>query len=230
MLQQQQRGNSTPTTLRRSNRPAAATLSVLRGRVTCLVWILLVIYLSFLFTFFSAMEEHNQNKQQNNYSEPKNAVADVGNGKIIQSPVVVNKQAADPALPRNRPASYADWRKLAVDLAQLTPSETLARLEQDDPFGVRAVETFLANVSPEEPVEDVLEGIGKIFSCPAQAQRLGFPDRRNVTKAQAFRQATRGYFVFFQHLRKAGGTNVCTLATANIPKPNLPSYFCMPGK
>ena len=228
---QQQRGAGTPT-LRRSNRPTAATLSVLRGRVTCLVWILLVIYLSFLYTFFSAVEQRHQNKQQNNNnnnSEPKNAAADVGIGKRIQSPVVVNKQAAV-APPPPRPSSYADWRKLAMDLAQLTPSETLARLEQDDPFGVRAVETFLANVSPEEPVEDVLEGIGKIFSCPPKAQRLGFPDRRNVTKAQAFRQATRGYFVFFQHLRKAGGTNVCTLATANIPKPNLPSYFCMPGE
>ena len=37
-----------------------------------------------------------------------------------------------------------------------------------------------------------------------------------------------GTFLFFQHLRKAGGTNFCTLAQRNLPSSQVPPYYCMP--
>jgi len=35
-------------------------------------------------------------------------------------------------------------------------------------------------------------------------------------------------FLFFQHLRKAGGTFFCDLATRNLAPKRLPDYYCMP--
>ena len=226
--QQQQQKSNAPRLRREQNRSSpAATLSLLRGRLTCPVWVLLLIYLSFLYTFFSVMEKHPSNPQGEIKNEP--AAAAAAPMLRTSASVLVERAGGQKAdQPRQRPSSYADWRKLAVELAQLPPSEILTRLEQEDPFGVRALEKMMAQVSPEELFEDLLPRITQIFPCPSTTERLGFPDQRNLTKAQAFRDNAPGVFIFFQHLRKAGGTNVCTLATANLPKKNLPSYFCMP--
>lgn len=123
------------------------------------------------------------------------------------------------------PRSYDEWRKLAVDLARLSPAETLATLERDDPFGVRG----LAKILKEQESLD-FAAIEKLFPCPPLDQRLSFPDQRNNTKARDFRENrdASGTFLFFQHLRKAGGTHFCTLAQANMAKPEIPQYFCMP--
>ena len=34
--------------------------------------------------------------------------------------------------------------------------------------------------------------------------------------------------IFYQHLRKAGGTSFCDLANKNIPRKEIPPYYCMP--
>jgi hypothetical protein len=36
------------------------------------------------------------------------------------------------------------------------------------------------------------------------------------------------YFIYFQHLRKAGGTHFCNLTQQNIPQQYVPQYYCMP--
>ena len=51
---------------------------------------------------------------------------------------------------------------------------------------------------------------------------------RIESKAQDFRDEKPGTFLFFQHLRKAGGTNFCSLAENNLPKKAQPRYYCMP--
>jgi hypothetical protein len=136
---------------------------------------------------------------------------------------------------------------MAVELAKLPPAQVLTKLEQDDPFGVRTLnqqieqyhqqQQFLdgATAQQEQLAQGLLEKIKtELFPCPTSPQqRISYPDQRNHTKVQAFRSydtttTTNGYFILFQHLRKAGGTNICTLATANLHKRNLPPYYCMP--
>ena len=49
-----------------------------------------------------------------------------------------------------------------------------------------------------------------MFECPTD--RITLPDQRNHTKSIEYRANKVGTFLFFQHLRKAGGTNFCKLA------------------
>jgi hypothetical protein len=111
-----------------------------------------------------------------------------------------------------------DYKKIAMELARLTPAETLRRLDEDDPFGVRSL----------------LLGSKKLWNntlaslpCPIH-QRISKPDRRNHTRSALFRNNGDGTFLYFQHLRKAGGTHFCTLAEDNLPPRNVPPYYCMP--
>eukprot|EP00977_Amphora_coffeiformis_P002173 scaffold425_cov175-Amphora_coffeaeformis.AAC.32 len=216
------RGNNTMLRLSRPSSSAGAKLSALRGQIACFVWLLVLIYLVFLFVFISSMNDHN-NISKN--AAASNDAMDVVAPGAFQGSTGKSVSASSSS---TSPRSYAEWRKLAVDLAKLPPAKVLLRLEQDDPFGVRAIAKVLKGVPMDQTLEDLWPKLTSVFSCPPNEQRLSFPDQRNVTKAQAFRDNTEGYFIFFQHLRKAGGTNVCTLATANLPRKNLPSYYCMP--
>jgi len=36
--------------------------------------------------------------------------------------------------------------------------------------------------------------------------------------------------VFYEHLSKAGGTSFCTMAKANMPREEIPKYYCMPSE
>jgi len=171
----------------------------------------------------STMDDQINSNGNNNDNKRNKAAVNSGAGAIV-APGALSKSSGGSTTPR----SYAEWRKLVVDLAKLPPAETLTRLELDDPFGVRAIAKVLEGVPMDQTLQDLLPTLTSVFTCPPKEQRLSFPDQRNATKAQAFRDNTKGYFIFFQHLRKAGGTNVCTMATANLPRKNLPSYYCMP--
>ncbi|CAM9519665.1 unnamed protein product, partial [Hapterophycus canaliculatus] len=94
------------------------------------------------------------------------------------------------------------------------PGELARILEEEDPFKV-AVE------SPDR------------FQCPVnEADRFSVPDLRDHDKEEAFK-AGQG-FIYYQHLRKAGGTGFCEMAGrrvgngANMPTVEVPTYHCMP--
>lgn len=129
-------------------------------------------------------------------------------------------------IPTSSRESYGYWRQLACDFAELIPSDVLLALENKDPFGVRRFEKLLLDMETKLGRILSLQEIKSIFPCPESKYRLTLPDQRNVTRVEEFRNGTG--FLFFQHLRKAGGTNFCTLATRNLPKHALPPYFCMP--
>lgn len=115
---------------------------------------------------------------------------------------------------------YMYYRSLAMRLAALPPDQVLEELEKNDPFGVRRFERRL--LYTESSQGSFLRDIRSLFPCPVD--RITLPDRRN--KKRNFRNGK--VFLFFQHLRKAGGTNFCTLAQRNLPKSQVPSYYCMP--
>lgn len=55
------------------------------------------------------------------------------------------------------------------------------------------------------------------FKCPAnEAERFSLPDMREHRTEEAFK-AGQG-FIYYQHLRKAGGTGFCEMATRQVPE------------
>ena len=119
---------------------------------------------------------------------------------------------------------YSDWRSLAVDLAGKLPAEILRILREEDPFGVRTFEKNLLETESKNERFLEVDELQQLFPCPTD--RITLPDQRNSDKARAFRNGTKSYFLFFQHLRKAGGTNFCSLAEHNLQRKNLPKYYC----
>eukprot|EP00903_Cladosiphon_okamuranus_P017092 g15749.t1 len=88
------------------------------------------------------------------------------------------------------------------------PGELARLLEEEDPFKV-AVD------SPDR------------FQCPtSEAERFSLPDRRDHASEEAFK-AGKG-FIYYQHLRKAGGTGFCEMASRNMLPREVPNYHCMP--
>ena len=143
-----------------------------------------------------------------------------------QSPQLLrkNQPAAVSAITSMR---FHDFQKLAMDLARLSPAETLKQLEEKDPFGTRTFEQRLLDAETTKGRILTLDELQELFPCPLD-HRITLPDQRNHTKARAFRNQEPGTFLFFQHLRKAGGTHFCSLAEHNFPKAAIPSYYCMP--
>jgi hypothetical protein len=145
----------------------------------------------------------------------------------------LSKSLSDKSLPRDEDETpqneggFVHFSQLAQDLAALSPEETLKRLE-DDPFGTRTFDTQL--IEHETALGRILsiQEMQTLFPCPPNEERITLPDIRVESKAEEFRQQKKGTFLFFQHLRKAGGTNFCSLAEKNLPKSQQPHYYCMP--
>lgn len=138
-------------------------------------------------------------------------------------------------------ARYQDWKELAVQLAALPADQILATLKTQDPFGVRQFEEKLKQAESDRQailqLEDIRrQGEHPLFPCPVD-ERITLPDQRDHQRSKKYREGLNQLktqnkeefvFLFFQHLRKAGGTNFCTLAEHNLLRAQVPSYFCMP--
>jgi hypothetical protein len=129
-------------------------------------------------------------------------------------------------------ASYSHWREVALNLAALSPAQVISTLEEQDPFGVRTFERQLLDAESKKEAFLDLSELRGIFQCPST--RITLPDQRDHSRDRAFRNpppigsGKNSTYLFFQHLRKAGGTNFCTLAQRNLPKVQVPNYYCMP--
>lgn len=123
---------------------------------------------------------------------------------------------------------YKHFLDIALDLASLEPADVLATLEQNDPFQTNHFDTLLLEKETSLKRTLTIDEIKDIFPCPRLDERITLPDARVEQKAKDFRDGKHGTFLFFQHLRKAGGTNFCSLAEKNLPKKAQPHYYCMP--
>lgn len=130
----------------------------------------------------------------------------------------------------NKKSTYKEWKQFAVELAALPPTEVLQVLKSQDPFGVRTFEKALQDMESDRQAILSLEDVRQLFPCPSE-ERITLPDQRDHIKAKKYRAelnelhpAKENFvFLFFQHLRKAGGTNFCGLAEHNLQKKQVPS-------
>jgi hypothetical protein len=98
------------------------------------------------------------------------------------------------------------------EVGRKDPLALIKTLEQGDPLGVNLADPHA-------------------FQCPPDpSQRLDHPSLVNVQSLEAFRGGAEGSFIFYQHLRKAGGTGFCDLAKRNLPVGSVPAYYCMPDQ
>eukprot|EP00984_Skeletonema_dohrnii_P037308 scaffold39275_cov167-Skeletonema_dohrnii-CCMP3373.AAC.1 len=123
---------------------------------------------------------------------------------------------------------FQHYLDIALDLASLEPSEALATMEQNDPFQTNYFDNLLLQKETLLKRTLTIDEIKDIFPCPRLDERITLPDARVEQKAKDFRDGKDGTFLFFQHLRKAGGTNFCSLAEKNLPQKAQPHYYCMP--
>ena len=105
--------------------------------------------------------------------------------------------------------------KQLFDLANSNPIEFIQYMTTEDPL----------NIEVESPND---------FKCPPQSSTklnfLGNYDASNQEikeKYHRFQKKEKNSFIFFQHMRKAGGTGFCDLAQRNMPG-EVPHYYCMP--
>jgi len=198
-------------------------------------WILLGIFVLvvvtiYIFLLSKIFQQHNQDS----------------NSYVITPPIIdttVSKDSKNNIPLREEQQSllyrYEDWKQWATQLASLPAEEILTILRTQDPFGVRTFEEKLLQMESDQQAILQLEDIRTLFPCPKE-ERITLPDQRNHILAQKYRdgidpskqqqqQSDDNFvFLFFQHLRKAGGTNFCGLAEHNLLKVQVPEYYCMP--
>ena len=184
--------------------------------------IFFVILLGFLYVQVSLWILKGSGITSDSNSNSKNDDPKSKKRDLAGPPPQLSNPKAFPTGPPKR--KYSDWRNLAVELAGKPPKETLRILKEEDPFGVRTFEKrLLENESSRKRFMEVDE-LRDLFPCPSE--RITLPDQRQTDKARAFRNGTEPYFLFFQHLRKAGGTNFCALAESNLKQKEIPRYYC----
>jgi hypothetical protein len=176
-----------------------------------------------------ASANHHHQQQQQPEQQP---------GMMEQKPKKVAAAVRPPPHRTEGPPlihDYEYWKDVAVTLAGRTPDQVIQTLEHEDPFGVRQFERDLVQAESERGAFVDVTDLATLFPCPEK--RITLPDQRNRKQGRAFRKSihqissmnrTDTAFLFFQHLRKAGGTNFCTLAEHNLHRSNIPSYYCMP--
>jgi len=105
---------------------------------------------------------------------------------------------------------YKRFFNIAQELAALEPTDTLDRLEREDPFGTRQFDQQLLQQETELGRVLTIQEIQQLFPCPIKnEERITLPDARVEQKARDFRDGKKGTFLFFQHLRKVCGVVLC---------------------
>jgi hypothetical protein len=191
------------------------------------VFVVVLVLYAFALLIFHKQQQHASNINHSisrDYTRNKQKIA--APASIQNIAIFKDERSKKRRVPkRENKMTYKDWRNIAVDLAMLSPEETLKELETKDPFGTRTFERQLLESESLKGATLELDEVKKLFWCPSD--RITLPDQRNHSKSEAFRKGA-DTFLFFQHLRKAGGTNFCSLAQTNLPTRSVPSYYCMP--
>ncbi|CAM9813092.1 unnamed protein product, partial [Ectocarpus fasciculatus] len=99
-------------------------------------------------------------------------------------------------------------------------------LERLFQLGVKNPDLLIQELKNGDPLNVSLGPDG--FICPTEpGTALSDPAAADADRLTRFVAAEPGTWIFYQHLRKAGGTGFCQLATDNLKKGEVPPYYCM---
>lgn len=132
--------------------------------------------------------------------EPPNPAKTTGHLRNLS----INKNNNNISLQTSTAAGgYHHFSNIALELAALDPTDTLERLEREDPFGTRKFDKLLLQQETDLGRVLTIQEIQQLFPCPIEnEERITLPDARVEQKARDFRDGKKGTFLFFQHLRK----------------------------
>ena len=200
------------------------------------IFAIIMMYIGYGFMKMNASinerKEHMKNTDDKIIHTPSNSES-IHNEKQ-ELPIHANQNINDSNKKGKR---YDEFFEMATSLAALTPEEILEALNTKDPFEMRSFSQKLKEKEVELDRKLTLDEIKHLFPCPVD--RISLPDKRDHTKAEIFRKEIKsvihnepianatGSFIFFQHLRKAGGTHFCSVANQNLPREVVPRYYCM---
>jgi hypothetical protein len=181
-----------------------------RGRLKFIIigFLSLLSIVSFLFVNIETLEK----KVDRDFYFPQqekgiNFVNEIKPEKDFKRDILTHEPTSPPKVDTRPP--IMDIVMTLFETAKASPEVLHALLEETDPLGVRI---------PSET-----------FTCPREsAQLLDFPSIVNHEASRDFRDSKPGSWILYQHLRKAGGTGFCDLASSNMPRSAVPSYYCMP--
>lgn len=113
-----------------------------------------------------------------------------------------------------------------MGLAQMAPDELRVLLESENdnkhPFMLNSL------INGECPWKDnknnVMDWLPKRPSMSLQTSEW-FKDKNGNNNKSSHR-----VLAYYEHLSKAGGTSFCKLAVSNMPKKEVPAYYCMPSE
>ncbi len=126
--------------------------------------------------------------------------------------------------------SDAPSRQVDSKVAKLTAKPLLDKIESLFNFGLIDPEGLL-NLLLNNDIFSTKRGVDN-FTCSdtdIADGLLEYPEVSfNQSRLEDFRRNAPGSFLFYQHLRKAGGTGFCDLARSNMMRRQTPGYYCMP--
>jgi hypothetical protein len=129
---------------------------------------------------------------------------------VANAPIVLRKKAPTPLQTTYVP--HKDIYQVVRELFEeglKNKNSLLVKLTTQNPF----------NIPSDSPLN---------WTCPSStSDRISLPDIVNHSRSEAFKANQKGSWLFYQHLRKAGGTGFCDLAQNNLPRKQTPPYFCM---
>lgn len=104
--------------------------------------------------------------------------------------------------------------------------DAMAVVKQLFELGSRDVEMLISELKNADPLNVTSGPDG--FRCPQRpGSRLSDPSLPDKERLAKFVAGEPGTWIFYQHLRKAGGTGFCQLATDNLKRGEVPPYYCM---
>jgi hypothetical protein len=183
------------------------------GTLICLTFVLYLYHLpahdsvNGMFSIENRLVPTNANVS---ISNPLPVAKSIDNSPLVVPPLVSEIVSPPPEIeiPQKQSISLNEKIKELFEIGKQNPSKLIHILQDDNPFDLPStVDSFI---------------------CPTSSEMLiSSPNLINHTRAQEFRQGKPGTWLFYQHLRKAGGTGFCDLAQNNLPRQQTPPYFCM---
>jgi hypothetical protein len=173
--------------------------------IVVIVAVILWIYQSFISSFESSSDQRRGGTGAGDRPSKKSL-----DQVIVEPPQPAHKSGLLRNLANNNlpqisttvAGGYNHFFNIAQELAALEPTDTLDRLEREDPFGTRQFDQQLLQQETELGRVLTIQEIQQLFPCPSNDERITLPDARVEQKARDFRDGKKGTFLFFQHLRK----------------------------
>ena len=161
------------------------------------------------------------------------------NSNINVSTTTATKPSPSPSSIPSKSVSWSQIESL-FNLGLQNPSKLVSLLSTTDIFDTRnGIDNFTcpsnnnsnssSSSNRNSSSSSDISSTGTSSSDISSTGTLDYPNYiYNKKSSDEFKNSNEDSFLFYQHLRKAGGTSFCDFARSNMPRKFTPGYYCMP--